>query len=209
MSIFSDIGNFVSSAASSLVNVGMQVAEVAFPELALAQAAVGLLQGAIGQGIQGALQQLMQNCGMPPFIGKEIGDIVSKIIGQLTQGGDAGCQQHVQDKCGGGFADFAKDFAKSIVDAMGDDVKSKCGGGKGGSGSWFEALAKALGKALDAQSEKVKQLSDAVQGQNASDNPSGFTDLQAASQRMSFMMSAADQVIKTIGEALNTAARKQ
>ena len=36
----------------------------------------------------------------------------------------------------------------------------------------------------------------------------GFTDLQAASQRMSFMMSAADQVLKTLGEGLGALARK-
>lgn len=209
MSIFSDIGNFVSSAVSTAVNVGMQVAEVAFPEVAIAKAAVSLLQGAMGQGIQGALQQLMQQFGMPPFVGKEIGDIVSKVIGQLTQGGDAGAQQHVQDKAAGGFEDFAKSFCKSIVDSMGDDVKAKCGGGKGGAASWFEALAAALGKALNDQAENVKNLSEAVTGKNATDDPKAFTDLQAASQRMSFMMSAADQVIKTLGESLSTAARKQ
>jgi hypothetical protein len=208
MSIFSDIGNFVSSAVSTAVNVGMAAAQVAFPELAVANAAMNLLQGAMGQGIQGALQQLMQQSGMPPFVAKEIGNILNQVLGQLQQPTDPACQQQVQDQSGNSFSDFASQFSKSIVDSMGDDIKAKCGGGKGGGASWFEALAAALGKALNDQADNVKNLSQAVEGKGANDDPKGFTDLQAASQRMSFMMSAADQVIKTLGEALSTAARK-
>jgi flagellar hook-basal body complex protein FliE len=54
----------------------------------------------------------------------------------------------------------------------------------------------------------VEDLSSTITDKNAKDKPSTMLELQTASQRMSFMMQAADQVVKTLGEALSTAARK-
>ncbi len=70
--------------------------------------------------------------------------------------------------------------------------------------SWYEALSDALGKVLDAQAEKIQGLSDKVSGMSGddSDKPSVMTELQSASQKMSFLMSAANDVLKTIGQAL-------
>ena len=75
-------------------------------------------------------------------------------------------------------------------------------------GSWFEAMADAWGQALDKQAGEIEKLSGQITNDNAKDKPSTMTELQTASQRMSFMMSAADQVLKTLGEALKEMARK-
>lgn len=199
-SIVSGVGNLVGAAASAAANV----ATACFPPLQIATSLANLVQQGIGQALGAAAQTLTQVAGMPKFIASEVSDIIGKVLDKLLQPSDPGCDQHVRDQCGPDFSDFLQKFCGSIVENAIEGMKGK---GKGG-GSWFEALAEALGKALNEQAETVKNLSNAVTGQKADDNPKGFTDLQAASQRMSFMMSAADQVIKTLGEALNTAARK-
>lgn len=200
-SIVSGVGNLVGSAVGAVADV----ASACFPPLAIATSLGNMVMQGIGQAVNAAAQTLTQVAGMPKFIAGEVSDIIGKVLDQLLKPSDADCDKHVHGCCTNELNDFAQNFCGSIVKHAIEEM----GGGKAkGGGSWFEALAKALGKALDEQAGEVKKLSDAVQGQDAKDNPSGFTELQAASQRMSFMMSAADQVIKTLGEALGTAARK-
>ena len=202
-SVLSGVSNLVGAAAS----VATTAATFCFPQAAIATSLANIVTQGIGQALGAAAQTLTQVAGMPKFIAGEVSDLIGKVMDKLLQPSDSACDKHVKDCCGGGVSDFIEKFCGSIVENAIEEMK---GGGKGGKGgtSWFEALAKALGKALDAQAAEVSKLSEAVQGQNATDNPSGFTDLQAASQRMSFMMSAADQVLKTLGEGLGALARK-
>jgi hypothetical protein len=202
-SVLSGVSNLVGAAAS----VATTAASFCFPPAAIATSLANVVTQGIGQALGAAAQTLTQVAGMPKFIAGEVSDLIGKVMDKLLQPSDSACDKHVKDCCGGGVTDFIEKFCGSIVENAIEEMKGGKGGGKGG-GSWFEALAKALGKALDAQAAEVQKLSDAVQGQNATDNPSGFTDLQAASQRMSFMMSAADQVLKTLGEGLGALARK-
>jgi flagellar hook-basal body complex protein FliE len=197
--VLSGVSNLVGTAAS----VATAAATFCFPPVAIATSLGNLVTQGIGQALNAAVQTLTQVAGMPKFIAGEVSDLIGKVLNKLLQPSDQGCDQHVRDCCGNQYNNFIERFCGSIVENAIEEMK----GGKGGT-SWFEALAKALGKALDAQAAEVQKLSDAVQGQSAEDNPSGFTDLQAASQRMSFMMSAADQVLKTLGEGLATLARK-
>jgi hypothetical protein len=202
-SVLSGVSNLVGTAAS----VATAAASFCFPPAAIATSLGNLVTQGIGQALGAAVQTLTQVAGMPKFIAGEVSDLIGKVLDKLLQPSDKGCDQQVRDSCGSKYDNFIEKFCGSIVENAIEEMKGGKGGGKGG-GSWFEALAKALGKALDAQAAEVQKLSDAVQGQNAQDNPSGFTDLQAASQRMSFMMSAADQVLKTLGEGLGALARK-
>lgn len=87
--------------------------------------------------------------------------------------------------------------------------------------SWFEALAKAWGNALDQQANKVTALSDQVSaGSNAnaqpgstgnvgSDNPSVLTQLTAESLKMQFLSTSASSSTNAVGQALNTLGQKQ
>jgi flagellar hook-basal body complex protein FliE len=188
-----------------IMGAALNIASVAFPPLGIATSIGNMVTQGLGQAINTGLQSLTAVAGMPKFIAGEIGDLVKGVVDKLLQPSDSGCDQHVQDHCGHEVQDFLKDFCSGFVKHAVEEM----GGGKAkGKQSWFEAVAAALGKALNEQAADVQAKSDAVTGKNATDDPKAFTDLQAASQRMGFMMSAADQVIKSLGEALATAARK-
>lgn len=88
--------------------------------------------------------------------------------------------------------------------------------------SWFEAMAKAWGNALDQQANKVTALSDQVSagsdaGPNGqlgtantgSDNPSVLTQLTAESLKMQFLSTSASTSTNAVGQALNTLGQKQ
>jgi hypothetical protein len=74
-------------------------------------------------------------------------------------------------------------------------------------GSWFEAMAQAWGNALDNQANVIQQKSDALNGGN--DTPSAITQLTTESLRMSFLSDSSHTSISTVGQALETVARKQ
>lgn len=88
--------------------------------------------------------------------------------------------------------------------AGGTEAASGASGSSGGGdgASWFEAIANALGNALNKQADKIKALSSTITDANASDKPKTMTDLNAASQKMAFMTQSATEVIQTIGKAL-------
>jgi cellobiose-specific phosphotransferase system component IIA len=73
------------------------------------------------------------------------------------------------------------------------------------SGGWLEALAKALGDKLNQAANTLKNNAGAV---NA-DNPGQTTQLSAEAAEFSQMMDAFNNVIKTLGESLDTMVRKQ
>ena len=77
----------------------------------------------------------------------------------------------------------------------------------GGSGSWFEALAQAWGQALDKQAATIQQQSDVISGGN--DTPAAITELSTQSLKMSFLSNSSHTSISTVGQALETMARKQ
>jgi hypothetical protein len=73
--------------------------------------------------------------------------------------------------------------------------------------AWFEAMAQAWGQALDNQAGIIQQKSDALTGGN--DTPSAVTELTTESLRMSFLSNSSHTSISTVGQALETMARKQ
>jgi hypothetical protein len=74
--------------------------------------------------------------------------------------------------------------------------------------SWFEAIARAWGAALDSEAQKLTDLSNQMNSSGA-DQPSLQTMLSAESQRMSFLANAEANSVSSIGQALQTMARKQ
>ena len=73
--------------------------------------------------------------------------------------------------------------------------------------AWFEAMAQAWGQALDNQAGLIQQKSDAIAGGN--DTPSAVTELTTEALRMSFLANSSQTSISTVGQALETMARKQ
>jgi hypothetical protein len=77
----------------------------------------------------------------------------------------------------------------------------------GGSSTWFEAMADAWGQALDRQADQIVQKSDALTA--GDDSPAAVTALTTQSLKMSFLSSSSHTSISTVGQALETMARKQ
>jgi hypothetical protein len=84
---------------------------------------------------------------------------------------------------------------------------TKGGGSSAGSGSFFEAMARAWGQALDNQAGLIQQKSEAINAAGA-DNPSAITELTTESLRMSFLSNSSSTSISSVGQALETMARK-
>jgi hypothetical protein len=74
--------------------------------------------------------------------------------------------------------------------------------------SWFEAMAQAWGQALDQQASVIQQDSDAINN-GGSDSPSAITTLTTESLKMSFLSDNSHTSLTSVGEALDTMARKQ
>lgn len=74
-------------------------------------------------------------------------------------------------------------------------------------GSWFEAMAKAWGNALDGQASRIADMANALN--QGGDQPSTITMLTAESMRMQFMSNSAGTSMNSVGHALETLGRKQ
>lgn len=75
-------------------------------------------------------------------------------------------------------------------------------------GTWFEAMARAWGEALDNQAATIQQQSDQISAGGA-DTPAVITELTAQSLKMGFLSTSSHTSITTIGEALKSMAQKQ
>ncbi len=83
---------------------------------------------------------------------------------------------------------------------------SASGGGGGGSGSWYEALSRAWGQTLDAQANRITELSGSIGG--GGDQPSNMVQLTAQSLRMQFISNSAATSQNSVAEGLNALSRK-
>jgi hypothetical protein len=74
--------------------------------------------------------------------------------------------------------------------------------------SWYEAMAKAWGQALNQQAQVITDLSNQVSNAGQ-DQPSQVTQLTAESMRFSYLATNASTATTSVGEALQTLGRKQ
>lgn len=97
------------------------------------------------------------------------------------------------------------------VMALGATPQSTSGkGGRstgGGANSWFEAVAQAWGSTLDNQAQRIEAMSDQIGG--GQEEPSQIAQLSAESMRMSFMSNSENTSMSSLGQSLETMARKQ
>lgn len=84
---------------------------------------------------------------------------------------------------------------------------SRSGSSSGDSNSWFKAMAQAWGNTLDAQANKITQLSDAIG--TGGDQPSNMVQLTAESLAMGFKSQNAATSINSVAEGLKAVARKE
>ena len=72
--------------------------------------------------------------------------------------------------------------------------------------SWYEALAKAWGQVVDDQANAIEGLADRISG--GDDKPSTLMLLTAASSKMQFTANSASTSLGSVGNSLETMARK-
>jgi hypothetical protein len=77
----------------------------------------------------------------------------------------------------------------------------------GGNSSFFEAMARAWGDALDKQANRITEQSDRVSA--GDDTPGAITELSAQSLKMGFLSNSAHSATSSVSSALETIARKQ
>ncbi len=73
--------------------------------------------------------------------------------------------------------------------------------------SWYEAMAEAWGKTLNAKANEIEVAADQLADGN--DTPSHITQMTALAQQMNFMSNSAHTSLQSVGTALETMARKQ
>ncbi|MFT3778972.1 MAG: hypothetical protein QM772_11975 [Ottowia sp.] len=73
--------------------------------------------------------------------------------------------------------------------------------------SWYEAMAEAWGKTLDAKASEIEAAADQLA--DGDDTPSHITQMTALAQQMNFMSNSAHTSLQSVGTALETMARKQ
>lgn len=80
-------------------------------------------------------------------------------------------------------------------------------GGASGGNSWFEAMSRAWGQALDGQAAQITEMSASIR--SGGDNPSNLVQLTAASLKMQFMSNNAATSQNATGQALETLGKRQ
>ena len=93
--------------------------------------------------------------------------------------------------------------------ALAPITQSKPAGSSNSSGnsSFFEAMARAWGDALDKQANRITEQSDRVSA--GDDTPGAITELSAQSLKMGFLSNSAHSATSSVSSALETIARKQ
>src|SRR4051794_15239250 len=124
MSLFDDIGNFVSDAvhvAEDVVNIGedlvggalslagglaTQALSVAFPLASIALSFANQVTQMVGQAVNTAMDELVKVAGMPKFIAEQVAGLVKDVVSQLTQQSHSGCDEAVKQHIGGDLQSF-------------------------------------------------------------------------------------------------------
>lgn len=73
--------------------------------------------------------------------------------------------------------------------------------------SWYEAMSRAWGQALDGQATQITEMSAAIR--SGGDQPSNMVQLTAASLKMQFMSNNAATSQNATGQALETLGKRQ
>jgi hypothetical protein len=185
----------------------LNVASMFFPPLQMAGALFNMLGSAVGQAINGALNQLQQESGLPKFIGDAVKQALQEALGGSQQATDPAAQQQVNEQFGDQMKQFVENLVRQVVEDVKQERENQAGEGAGaasGKGGWLVALATAFGKIADKAAAELESA-----GKNLNnENPSEMIEYQAKAQEFSQMMNTFTNAIKTIGEANANTVRK-
>ena len=124
--------------------------------------------------------------------------------------GDVGNMQRSVDEFRDAVEEWMDMALRNIIDQA-DDNESESGNrtgrssGRGSEGAgWLWAMAEALGKKLDALASDLERAAQNID----EEDPSTVVDFQLASQRFTIVMNAASTGLKSVGEGMTQATRK-
>lgn len=180
------MGGIVAQLASQVMSqVGQQIIQQLGQNMGLPQSSIDMAQGALA-GRYGDVWGQAQNL-----------DEAIAAFGQETnaQPQDVG---NAQRELQSAIDDIVRDLSDSR-----EAKEARASGGKGG--GWLRAMAEVLGGKLDDLAHEMEDLANRV----TKDDPSTTTDFSVVSNQFNMLMNATSTAIKTIGEALAGAARKQ
>lgn len=211
-------GNIFSSLISTVAQAALAAA-TGGTSLALT-AAMGSLFSQIGQQV---IQQVGQQLGLPQSVidiaqgafSASVGDYqgmasniseASQNLASLTGGGNFEAGQIERDANA-----LVREFTENALKNMrenGDGEGSNVGGKK----SFLVQLALAMGKVIDSKMERAVELGEKLDAEQSKDKPvtgSITAEMTAVGQEIGLITQALNNVIKSIGEAGSTLARKQ
>lgn len=197
-------------------------------------AAANLVNAMHGGAVKGAAEQLQREDGMPKFIQDAINQAVDKVLQQNKKPADADLEKKLGDTTKDGLQKEMDDLIKKLVDnvrkQLGEESKDAAGeasgagkGGKKSTGSWLQAIAKAMGEVLGQKAGEMVKLTDKISSlaeasgnmkgedkqKNAQEMTAAQTEFQGVSQEYKLLTETVSTVIKGIGESLSTMGRKQ
>ena len=222
--------SFLSGILKSVINPAT-LFQLAMGPAGWASLAIKTIGMAIAQQV---IQQIGQKLGLPQSVidmaqtafsaasgqpGAGVQSISQSVAGFAAQAGLSALEQ-------GRLERSANDSVDRMVSAFGKS-KAQTEAEEETGGSWLVAMARALGKVMDAKAQQIKDKSDSISklaGQDVTKDKNGSlsadsqknqnklssetTLLQAYPQEMSMISNAAVNSIKTVGEAQSTIARK-
>ena len=241
--IGSIIGGVIGGPIGSMIGqmLGQLVSQVANEAIQQAGQQMHLGQQAISDAQQ-AFSDAYNGGSGPLTGGQSTNDLLKEIVDLLQQNGggasgsssgssasDMGNLQRQVADLSSQFQDFFQQAMKDLQDIKDSqdngtgNSKASAKAGQSGGGDWFSALARALGKGLQAQADAVKDLSDKLcqaaeqhskdvmdtsdsgKAQASADQDKIMelqTQLTAESMRLSYMTNGIHSAITQIGQSL-------
>ena len=207
--------SFLSGIMKSIINPATLM-QLAMGPAGWASLATKMLVSAIGQQV---IQQLGQQLGLPQSIINMAQTAFSAASG--TQGmpstitdavSQLGQQFNLSPMQQGQLQRAAQNDVNNILEQMATSLsesKEAKDAKSGGSKSWLMAIAENLGKIADKLAKEMTDLSNQIGKGDDQAKASTNVKFGAKSQEFSMFFSSANTVIKTLGEALSSGARKQ
>ncbi len=178
------------------------------------------LSTVLGGSVADLTRAMINDSDLPDFIKDIAGDAVSSAVGGVATAG-AEAQEATRD--------VFQEIVDSVLEQLGEDINENIeeseggsegsGGGSGtGSGNWLAVLAKAMGDVAGKHlgnsvrlSEEIGALSNgSVDVQKQAELMPGLqAEMQAETQMFKLAQEAAATIVKSVGEALSSTARKQ
>ncbi len=197
-----DIGGLLKSVLNPAT-----IAQLAMGPAGWASIAIKAVVSAVGKEV---IQQLGQQLGLPQSVinmAQSAFTAASGTQGMPSSIGDLARQFNLSPMQQGQLQrtvdQITGDMATSLSTSK-EFKEAKMSGGK----SWLMAIAEALGKTADKLSNEMQAMSEKLGTGDESSKASDNLKFGAKSQEFSQFFSAANTVIKAVGEALASGARK-